>query len=214
MNKYLGAALLLGAAAFVVAGSSKSKKKEKKEEEKPEPKVSADFNYLSIDEKYREQELEEEELEEEEIQAPSATEVVKLSYDEDEDEDDDEDDEDDENDEEIDLEEKCNRFLDLAWDESSSEFEELALSEKILPSMEGLLDSIRKTSGNLQLDPELKKQLMLAGLESIAPGCGWRFEEDEIFYGEGLQLTDKYSKILFDIDKFANELLSSAPEGA
>ena len=108
------------------------------------------------------------------------------------DDDDDDDDDDDESDEvkeklfspdEDDVLARCDKFLDAIYIRPAGSDElsinEIAVKKTILPAMEKIARDIRKSSGG-ELDAEDHgMQLVLAGLEAVAPGCGWAFHEDD-----------------------------------
>jgi len=227
-----GAALIYAASSK----KSKKGSSSKKVEEESVPLVSREEDFLELDEELaKENEVRERSDEEEddsEIGSEvGATEIISLD---DEDEDEDDEDEDDEDEDEevgqqrqerpvgpasgrvgepetpLSTKDKCEKFLDVAMS-SEGNLEFIALRESVKPAMDQIFAAVKSSTGlddnALRADSENKKQLILAGLESLAPGCGWRFEGDRVFYGEGLQLDDKYSKILIDIDRTADDTL-------
>lgn len=78
---------------------------------------------------------------------------------------------------------RCDKFLDAVFVEPRSADElainEIAVKQTILPVMEKLARTLRVSTG-APLDPEDHgMSLVLAGLEAIAPGCGWAFHEED-----------------------------------
>jgi hypothetical protein len=126
--------------------------------------------------------------------------LVDDSFDDDDDHDDDDDDdgkgsERESDDEREDALDRCDKFLDAVYVKPQSGDElainEIAVKQTVLPAMERLASDLRASHGGL-LDPEDHgMQIVLAGLEAIAPGCGWAYHEDEsawtYAYGEPVQ---------------------------
>lgn len=90
---------------------------------------------------------------------------------------------------------RCDKFLNAiivrpqAADELS--INEIAVSQTIMPAMKKMASALARSSGSL-LDPEDHGiELVLAGLESVAPACGWAFHEEDsswtYAYGEPVQ---------------------------
>lgn len=78
---------------------------------------------------------------------------------------------------------RCDKFLDAVFVEPKSRDElainEIAVRQTILPVMEKMAKDMRSSAGR-PLDPEDHGMpLVLAGLEAIAPDCGWAFHEED-----------------------------------
>lgn len=89
------------------------------------------------------------------------------------------------------MREKCDTFIDTVHvvpdEDDEMPINKIAVEQSILPAMRQSAQGFAKSLGT-PLDGEtIGPMLVLAGLEAIAPGCGWEFSqaEQEFRYADG-----------------------------
>jgi hypothetical protein len=108
---------------------------------------------------------------------------------------------------------RCDKFLDAVYVAHSESGEipinEIAVKRQIIPAMISLAKDISSSSGR-ELDPEEDGiQLILAGLEAIAPACGWAFHEEDSSwtYAYGEPIRNRHAEILDSMFPIAVEVI-------
>lgn len=105
---------------------------------------------------------------------------------------------------------RCNKFIDAVWVEpepGSAAIKDLVVEETVIPEMTAAAKQKRKEKGE-DLSEDFSNTLVMIGLNSIAPNCGWVLTGDGWRYADGNHFEGKVLDIYNSMRSIALEVIN------
>lgn len=106
---------------------------------------------------------------------------------------------------------RCNKFINAAWTEpgpGEAAIKGLVVEETILPEMMAAAKQKREEKGE-KLSTDFSNTLVMIGLNSIAPDCGWVLTGDGWRYANGSAFEGKVLDVYNSMKQIALEVINS-----